>query len=55
MPAGDHLGTEPFQIDRIGYTIFQLRKVTKARGHFPSDDAVVKLLCSLRVPIMHIM
>jgi putative transposase len=23
---------------------YQLRKVTKARGHFPSDDAVVKLL-----------
>jgi putative transposase len=23
---------------------FQLRKVTKARGHFPGDDAVVKLL-----------
>jgi hypothetical protein len=22
----------------------QLRKVTKARGHFPTDDAVVKLL-----------
>ena len=22
----------------------QLRKVTKARGHFPADDAVVKLL-----------
>ena len=22
---------------------YQLRKVTKARGHFPSDDAVVKL------------
>jgi hypothetical protein len=21
MPAGDHLGTEPFQIDRIGHTI----------------------------------
>ncbi len=23
---------------------YQLRKVTKARGHFPNDDAVVKLL-----------
>jgi putative transposase len=23
---------------------YQLRKVTKARGHFPTDDAVVKLL-----------
>ena len=23
---------------------YQLRKVTKARGHFPGDDAVVKLL-----------
>ena len=23
---------------------YQLRKVTKARGHFPADDAVVKLL-----------
>ncbi len=23
---------------------YQLRKVTKARGHFPDDDAVVKLL-----------
>ena len=23
---------------------YQLRKVTKNRGHFPSDDAVVKLL-----------
>jgi len=23
---------------------YQLRKVTKARGHFPSDDAVVKLM-----------
>jgi putative transposase len=23
---------------------YQLRKVTKARGHFQSDDAVVKLL-----------
>jgi transposase-like protein len=22
----------------------QLRKVTRARGHFPDDDAVVKLL-----------
>ena len=23
---------------------YQLRKVTKNRGHFPSDDAAVKLL-----------
>jgi putative transposase len=23
---------------------YQLRKVTKARGHFPTDDAAVKLL-----------
>jgi len=23
---------------------YQLRKVTKARGHYPNDDAVVKLL-----------
>ena len=23
---------------------YQLRKVSKARGHFPSDEAVVKLL-----------
>ncbi len=23
---------------------YQLRKVTKTRGHFPTDDAVVKLL-----------
>jgi putative transposase len=23
---------------------YQLRKVTKARGHFPGDDAIVKLL-----------
>jgi transposase-like protein len=23
---------------------YQLRKVTKARGHFPGDDAVIKLL-----------
>jgi len=23
---------------------YQLRKVTKARGHFPNDDAVVKML-----------
>ena len=23
---------------------YQLRKVTKARGHYPSDDAVIKLL-----------
>jgi putative transposase len=23
---------------------YQLRKVTKARGHFPTDEAVVKLL-----------
>ena len=23
---------------------FQLRKITKNRGHFPSDDAAIKLL-----------
>jgi hypothetical protein len=27
-----------------GYLNYQLRKVTKARGHFPNDYAVVKLL-----------
>jgi putative transposase len=41
----------PEAVRRIIYTTnaieslnYQLRKVTKARGHFPSDDAVVKLL-----------
>jgi len=29
---------------RRGRAGTRLRKVTKARGHFPSDDAVVKLL-----------
>jgi len=24
---------------------FQLRKVTKAKGHFPNDEAAIKLLC----------
>jgi hypothetical protein len=32
---------ERITIESLNY---QLRKVTKARGHFPSDDAVVKLL-----------
>ena len=25
----------------------QLRKIIKNRGHFPSDEAAIKLLCSL--------
>ena len=33
--------TPPTASSRLNY---QLRKVTKARGHFPTDDAVVKLL-----------
>ena len=33
--------TPPTASSRLNY---QLRKVTKARGHFPGDDAVVKLL-----------
>ena len=31
-------------IEKIETLNYQLRKVTKARGHYPSDDAVVKLL-----------
>ncbi|MCM3556907.1 transposase, partial [Janibacter melonis] len=41
----------PPELRRVIYTTnsieslnYQLRKVTKNRGHFPSDDAVVKLL-----------
>ena len=41
----------PPMLRRVIYTTnaieslnFQRRKVTKSRGHFPSDDAVVKLL-----------
>ena len=41
----------PPQLRRVIYTTnsieslnYQLRKVTKNRGHFPNDDAVVKLL-----------
>ncbi len=41
----------PQQVRRIIYTTnaieslnFQLRKITKNRGHFPNDDAVIKLL-----------
>lgn len=41
----------PPELRRVIYTTnsieslnYQLRKVTKARGHFPSDDAAVKLL-----------
>ncbi|MFC6712489.1 IS256 family transposase [Branchiibius cervicis] len=41
----------PPELRRVIYTTnsieslnFQLRKVTKNRGHFPSDDAVIKLL-----------
>jgi transposase-like protein len=41
----------PPEVRRVIYTTnaieslnFQLRKVTKNRGHFPNDDAVVKLL-----------
>ena len=41
----------PPELRRVIYTTnsieslnYQLRKVTKTRGHFPSDDAVVKLL-----------
>ena len=41
----------PAELRRLIYTTnaieslnFQLRKVTKAKGHFPSDEAVTKLL-----------
>src|SRR5690606_23006794 len=41
----------PPELRRVIYTTnsveslnYQLRKVTKNRGHFPNDDAVVKLL-----------
>jgi putative transposase len=41
----------PAELRRVIYTTnsieslnYQLRKVTKNRGHFPNDDAVVKLL-----------
>ena len=33
-----------YTTNRIESLNYQLRKVTKARGHFPGDDAVVKLL-----------
>ncbi len=33
-----------YTTDAIESLNYQLRKVTKARGHFPGDDAVVKLL-----------
>jgi transposase-like protein len=33
-----------YATDGIESLKYQLRKVTKVRGHFPSDDAVVKLL-----------
>jgi putative transposase len=41
----------PAELRRIVYTTnaiesinFQLRKITKTRGHFPSDEAAMKLL-----------
>ena len=41
----------PPELRRIVYTTnaiesinFQLRKITKTRGHFPSDEAAMKLL-----------
>jgi len=34
----------PHTTNAIESLNYQLRKVTKARGHFPTDDAVVKLL-----------
>jgi len=40
-PAVRKLLYPPNAIERLNY---RLRKVTKARGHFPADDAVVKLL-----------
>ncbi len=33
-----------YPTNSIESLIYQLRKVTRARGHFPTDDAVVKLL-----------
>jgi Transposase, Mutator family len=33
-----------YTTDAIESLNYQLRKVTKARGHFPGDDAAVKLL-----------
>ena len=39
--------SQPWLTRKLKITIeslnYQLRKVTKARGHFPTDDAVVKL------------
>ena len=40
-PAGAQAALHHQRIESLNY---QLRKVTKARGHFPNDDAVVKLL-----------
>ena len=40
-PAGAQAALHHQRIESLNY---QLRKVTKARGHFPGDDAVVKLL-----------
>lgn len=46
-----HLGAYPPELRRIVYTTkaieslrMQLRKIIKARGHFPTDDAAVKLI-----------
>jgi hypothetical protein len=47
---GRHAGDGAPAVRKLLYTTsieslnYQLRKVTKARGHFPDDDAVVKLL-----------
>ncbi|CBJ44030.1 protein of unknown function [Ralstonia solanacearum CFBP2957] len=32
------------ELDRGGNVSTHLRKIIKARGHFPSDDAVTKLI-----------
>jgi transposase-like protein len=41
----------PSELRKVVYTTnliesinYQLRKITKARGHFPSDEAAIKLL-----------
>jgi transposase-like protein len=49
--TGQQLQQLPTEVRKIIYTTnaieslnYQLRKIIKNRGHFPSDDAVIKLL-----------